>query len=391
MDDPLGVGRSVGRRAIVGSAASTALSAVPPFLSGSLSPFMGPELGLTTGRLGVVIALYFGATAVTAIPASRLSERLGGRRGIVLANVGTGLALLSIGALARSWIHLAVALTLAGAANGVLHPAGNLLLMRKVPVARRGLAFGLKQSAAPIATLLAGAAIPTVATTVGWRWSFLAASSVLPFVAAILPTDHAAPANVQKTSRTTGPRWAVDRVTVAAALAFGAATTVSAFLSESVVSAGGDPSIAAGALMSAGVACVSVRVVVGWYTDRSLRLSVRLVSALFAAGSVGFWVVAMSSGSIPVIVGAAVALGAGWGWPGLLYHIVASANPVSPAAATAVTTMGNAAGAAVGPVVFGLIAARYSFTAAWGCSALALSVAAWLVLGGSLARPRAGG
>lgn len=50
--------------------------------------------------------------------------------------------------------------------------ASNLTLSRYVPAHRLGLSFGIKQAAIPLATLLAGAAVPAVALTLGWRWAY---------------------------------------------------------------------------------------------------------------------------------------------------------------------------------------------------------------------------
>src|SRR5829696_7279082 len=57
---------------------------------------------------------------------------------------------------------------IAGLANAVSHTAANLSLAREVPASRQGLSFGIKQAAIPVATLLAGLAVPTIAVTLGW-------------------------------------------------------------------------------------------------------------------------------------------------------------------------------------------------------------------------------
>ena len=65
-------------------------------------------------------------------------------------------------------MQLAGVIVVAGFANGMVHPAGNLAIVRGVSAARRGAAFGIKQAAAPLATLLAGLAIPVFALTSVW-------------------------------------------------------------------------------------------------------------------------------------------------------------------------------------------------------------------------------
>ena len=71
----------------------------------------------------------------------------------------------------RCWSAL---LALGAAANALGQLASNAALAQHVPARRQGLSFGVKQAAIPVSTLLAGAAVPTVALTAGWRWAFVA-------------------------------------------------------------------------------------------------------------------------------------------------------------------------------------------------------------------------
>lgn len=340
---------------------------------------MRQDLDIDTSRLGVLVALYFLAGAVAAVPGGRLAERVGGRRGLIVTGSVTSISLVLIALAAATWIHLAVMMILAGCANGMVHPAGNLAIMRGVKPNRQGTAFGIKQAAAPLATMFAGLALPILGLTVGWRPAFLAATLLFPVVAVTLPRDL--PFGGERKKKLFPPRPAPPLLVIAAAsaLAFGAATTVGAFLVDSVVSAGGEPTVAGTILTVASVACIGVRLLIGWQTDRMTSPSIRLVAGLMAVGAVGFVLLA----SIPPMIGAfgaVIAMGAGWGWSGLLYHVVANAHPQTPADATAVATTGNALGATIGPLSFGLIADQLDFAAAWAVSATAMFLAAALML-----------
>ena len=57
----------------------------------------------------------------------------------------------------------------AGWGNGVGQPASNDLIARAVSSTRHGLAYGTKQAAIPLATMVAGIAVPVVAIPLGWR------------------------------------------------------------------------------------------------------------------------------------------------------------------------------------------------------------------------------
>jgi MFS family permease len=367
-----------GLRTTIGASLATALSAIPPFLLGSLLPTIRPDLEIDTGLLGVLVSAYFLAGAVAAIPGGRLAERLGGRRSLVLTASVTAVCLILIATVVGNDMQIGVVLVVAGFANGMVHPAGNLALVTGVGRPFQGRAFGVKQAAAPFATLFAGLALPTIGLTLGWRWGFIAAVALLPVVVVILPGD-----GTGHREKNASPPLRIDRslvtIATASALAFGAATTVGAFLVDSVVTAGGDASLAGVTLTVASASCIGVRLFIGWHTDRMTGPSVRLVALLMAIGAAGFGGIAALPAPANVL-GAVIAMAAGWGWSGLLYHAVATSYPEAPASATAVATTGNALGAAVGPLSFGLIAAAVSFDAAWSVSGLAILIAAGLML-----------
>jgi predicted MFS family arabinose efflux permease len=365
-----------GHRTALGSSLATVLSALPPFLLGSLMPAMRADVDINTGRLGLLVAMYFLAGAIAAVPGGRLAERLGPRRGLYLTGSVTTVSLLVIAVAVETWVHLGVVIVVAGFANGMVHPAGNLAIVRGVSAARRGAAFGIKQAAAPLATLFAGLAIPVFALTLGWRAAFLAACLLFPLVVVTLPRNLRSGGSLTRRVPMRADRVLV-LIAIASALAFGAATTVGAFLVDSVVSSGGRQAVAGASLTAASAAGIGVRLFIGWQTDRMRKPSILLVAGLMAVGATGFVVLAISPAGIWPL-GAIVSMGAGWGWPGLLYHAVAHAHPESPAAATAVATTGNALGAALGPLVFGLAASQFSFAAAWSGSGVAM------LAGGSL-------
>ncbi|MFD0820716.1 MFS transporter, partial [Micromonospora zhanjiangensis] len=165
-------GRSVPTRPVrtsVGAIATTIACVLPVFLVGGLAVQMGRELGFSPAGLGLAVAVYFGVSALASVPSGALVERLGparvARAGILLA-AGS---LLAIAVLARSYPVLVILLAVGAGADALGQLASNLALARQVPAGRQGLSFGVKQAAIPVSTLLAGAAVPAFALTVGWR------------------------------------------------------------------------------------------------------------------------------------------------------------------------------------------------------------------------------
>ena len=117
---------------------------------------MRDDLDIDARALGTGVATFFAFSALVVVPVGRLAERLGPRRtvrsGLLLATI----ALVGIAAVASAWWMVLALLALAGVANALTQLGVNLLLTRAVSSGRHGIAFGLKQSAIPLSSLLAG-------------------------------------------------------------------------------------------------------------------------------------------------------------------------------------------------------------------------------------------
>lgn len=361
---------------------ATLIVILPGFLVGGVATFLRTDLGMTPARLGIAVAVFFGGSALAAVPGGRFSERRGPERGLALAALGAAVALLTIGALANAYHTLLVALAVAGLANGVVHPAANLLLVRHVPRQYQGLAFGTKQAAILLATMLSGLAVPAVALTIGWRWAFvlagLAAITICLYAVTREPTGRR---TVDGRSIRSGdvPLAPMAGLAVAAALGAGTAVTMGSFLVDYATDAGIEPTHA-GLLLAAGsLAGVVVRLTSGWLADRSLRRPLPVVAAMMAVGALGLLIMRLAHPAA-LVIGTIIGFGVGWGWHGLLNFAVVKANPNAPGAATAITEGGAFIGAVIVPIAFGFVATGLSYRAAWLLGAAAMALAACLVV-----------
>jgi MFS family permease len=291
---------------------------------------------------------------------------------------------------AGSWGTLVACLVLGGFGNSLAHPAANLSLAREVPSHRQGLSFGIKQSAIPAATLLAGAAVPALAVTVGWRWAYVGAAALAIGVAAAVPRDGSPAAPAKRVGSGRGGRGGsggrggrgkgdvrtAPMVVLAAGIGLGsaAATPLGGFVVEAAVAAGMRVE-SAGILLAGGSAAgIGVRVLSGHLADGMRSGRLRLVAAMLGTGTLGFGLLAFGSPSA-IVAGTVIAFVAGWGWPGIFNFAVVKTNPEAPAAATGITQTGASTGAAAGPLAFGVMVSLFSYGAAWATSAL-LAVAA---------------
>lgn len=359
-------------------------AALPPFLTGAVAVEMGAELHLSPTRLGVLVGAYFVGAALSSGPGGHLVERIGGKKGMRLSAALALTSLLGIGLVAGTTLVAGVFMLFGGASNGVAQTATNLYLARTIPPGRHGLVFGIKQSAIPVATSLAGLSVPLVALTVGWRYTFLAggllALTMLVMPLADPPGVAGSPAGDPSLRPAEGATTGM-LVLLAGAVMLGVwgGQSLGAFLVSSSVSAGMAQS-AAGMLLTVGsVAGVASRIGMGWLVDRTAVPGLRLIAVMMGVGVVGFG--AIGSG-MPVLlwVGPVLAFAGGWGWSGLLTYAVVRLRPDAPAKATGITQTGLFAAATVGPPLFGAIAEAGSYSVAWFTTSVTAAVAALLVL-----------
>ncbi|SCL17228.1 Predicted arabinose efflux permease, MFS family [Micromonospora rhizosphaerae] len=378
--DPSPPARAV--RASAGAIATTIACVLPVFLVGGLAVQMSDDLHFSPAGLGLAVSIYFGISALASVPSGALVERYGPA---VLARAGILLSagsLLAVAALARSYPILVGLLGLSAAANALGQLASNAALARHVPAHRQGLSFGVKQAAIPVSTLLAGAAVPTIALTAGWRWAFVAAAVAALAALPAVPRQEAGRA--RRAARTRAGRATVALVVVgmAATLAAAAANALGTFVVDSSVGRGLPPGLAGLTLTLGSAVCVAARVGAGWLADRRETGHVAVIAGMLVVGAAGLGLLALA-GPVPLVVGVVLGFGLGWAWPGLVNFAVVRLHPQAPAAATSITQTGVYAGGCLGPLGLGAAAAHLGYPTMWAVAAVAMLLAAALMLTGS--------
>jgi len=368
-------------RAAVGAVATTTASVIPVFLIGGLAVQISGELRFSPAGLGVVVAVYFGAGAVCSLPAGWLVERYGdrltSRAGVLLSSV----SMLAVALLANSYLSLVIIMMIGAAANSLGQLSSNLSLARLVPRHRQGLSFGVKQSAIPIATLLAGAAVPTIALTVGWRWAFVVVAVLALLVLPLAPNGPRPTPRPRGDADPGTERATVALVVVAfgAMLAAGSASALGIFLVDSAVAQQIGAATAGTVLTVGSVVGAAARIGGGWLADRRGGTNhLLVVAATLTVGAGGLALLALP-GIWPLVIGTVVGFGLGWSWPGVLNFAVVQLNPRAPAAATSITQSGVYVGGCLGPLLFGVLAA-HSYPLAWLVAAAAMVAAAVTML-----------
>jgi MFS family permease len=352
--------------------AAVTVGTLPVFLVGGLAVQITAELGLSVTLLGLAGSMFFASSALVARPLAAVTERVGPTAAMRLAAAGSALCLIALG-FTPSTPWLLVVLCLAGIPTSLSQPAANELLMSLVPEHRRGLGFAVKQSAIPVSTLLAGLAVPTLALTVGWRWVFLLAGALGLLTVFVVPRMH-----WHRTTRAeAGEGGSAGLLLVALAAVTGlgsaAANAMGTFVTVTAVHIGYQEATA-GLVLSLGSAVgLAVRLAAGAVADHRRPDLLRMVTIMLALGGVGYLLLAVGHPAA-FLIGLVLGFGAGWAWPGVFNYAVALRFPDRVATATSVTQTGVYAGAAAGPLLFGLVVGHFGVSAAWLTCAMLVAV-----------------
>ena len=352
------------RRVIVATTSASTVGTIPVFLLGAMGPFVRADLDFSETQLGIAISMFWLFMAASGIAGGRAGQRLGATRATRIGVVGSILAILAM-AVAPNWPTLLVLMAVAGLANALSQPAVDLALFEAVPSERLSLAFGIKQTALPGAALVAGLGIPVLASTIGWRQAFVVCTLVgLP---ALLRMPRLSPGHRRNPEARAASQQRLVGVYAFAAvftLAMIAVSATGAFFVESAI-AGGSTADSAGLYLAVGSACgIAGRFIFAWQLGRIGRPLVT-TAFIMIVGGVGVTLFAIVPPGWPLLLVTVIAIGAGWGWNGLLTLAVVSTYAEAPARASGYIVLGAGAGGVIGPIMFGVVVQGVGFASAW--------------------------
>jgi len=363
-----------------------AACALPLFFTSALALEIQRDLRLADEQIGLAIAAFWVFATLGSLPGGWLVDRIGAARGVHLAGACVGAGSLAIAVLADSFGAFAALLALTGLGNAIITPGISTVVSRSLAAGRRGTTFGLQQSGPPLASVVAGIALPTAGAALGWRWVF--ALGAVAAVAATGVVRDAGAASPERPAATPAPqRRGPSRLLVlGGTLASGAANGLLAYLVVFSVAAGLSTAAAGLLLALASLTCVATRIGLGVLADRRPAPRLPQMAGLALAGVTGFALLVVEA-PWATVVGCTLALGIGWGWAGLYMLTAVEQGRTAPGRAVGAAATGTFAGAMVGPPLVGLLSAGASFALAWlVCAALSL-VAAWAFLGARGLRP----
>jgi MFS family permease len=375
--------------------AATALSNMPIWVFTGLAPSIGEDLRFGALGLGATAAMFFAAAGLFAVPAGHAVERIGWRRSMLVVSILLIVSFTGM-SLAPNLETLVGFLVVGAVGFAFTQPSAGLTLAQTVQLNRRGTAFGLKQAALPLTTLLVGITTPLFLGVNGWRWAFVSCTLIgLIFLCTVAVEHRRSPSNdraamlfrLRRSEEPAVPRHRAQpplmMLAAGAGLACVATASIGGFLVVYAVSAGLTQTQAGQLLAIGSVVCLVSRLVTGWVADRRGRGHLRVVAIMMLAGSLGFALLAVAYGRPWVLVLASgLAFGLGWAWNGLFAFAVVHNHPEFPAAATGVVQSVMGMGSAAGPALFGVTVSVASYTGAWAGAAVSLALGAVFMLQG---------
>lgn len=367
-------------RVVVAAVAVNLLCVLAPFLTGVMGVQIGRDFGIPAASVGIVISAFALGSIVASVPLGHRVGRWGIRNCLRGASLIAAAGILVAALSPAPWV-LAMAMFLAGLANALGQPAANALIAAQLPPRRHGIAYAIKQSGVPLATFLAGLAVPLIALTIGWRWAFVMALGLAVAALLLAPVDRSIVPGRVETAVDPQSRRALWVYAAGLALAIMAATSIGAVGAASGVAAGLSEKSAGYLVAVGGLSALAVRLVVGLWADRRGFDELTGAAGLLGIGVIGW--LAMSSG-VPVAfaIGLIVANSFGWGWPGLGNLALARRFPNATAAASGVSQMGISAGLLMGPALMGVLATSQGWVVTWvtaaTCGLLGALVILWV-------------
>lgn len=161
---------ALGTTLVVQALVSMAVLTVPV-----LAPAAAADVQVSTGYVGLFIALVYGGGMSSSVASGDLIRKLGAIRvsQICLVLCAAGLAVTAVGS-ASLFVFGALLL---GAGYGPVTPASTHILARSTPPHMMSFFFSLKQTGVPIGGAMAGALVPPLVLLGGWRGSAVAVAA----------------------------------------------------------------------------------------------------------------------------------------------------------------------------------------------------------------------
>jgi len=376
-------------KALIGvSAGSVGVGASLGFFPGFLATVLSEDLGVSKGKVGLIVGIYFGATGIGSILAGKITELYGPRKVIfvdMLAVAACSFLIAIIGTY-EMWV---ISSLVAGAAYGLTNTGTNAAIGKAISETQRTLAMSIKTAGVPFMATVASAIGPWSAGK--WQWeNILVVNGICALVVGIAALvivpddDFELDDSLMAKSLPLKFYWfgIASFLLIAGSQPF--YSWIVSYLEDSLDVTSG----LAGAITSIACFCGVIGMILnGLYADRvGAEKRIQLIMALLflSAIAIGFIILGLVLGVWIVLVGAIIGVTAQLAAIGTMHACVVDKAPFSVSRATGVTMTGYYLGALASPALFGFVVDwTGSFAYPWAGTAVLLlaAVFAWFKAG----------
>jgi len=177
---PAADGRRGAAAAVAVSGGALMMGAYATLSVAPIGPLVRDDLDMSLAVFGLITTAIFGGAAVASGPSGHLTDRFGAVRLLALAMVAVALFELIAAVSPVVWLFF-LAMFAVGLAYGCITPPTNVIVRGAADGSNQGLLMSAKQIGVTLGGLIAGLTLPALAHALGWRGSLLA-----PVIGALL-------------------------------------------------------------------------------------------------------------------------------------------------------------------------------------------------------------
>jgi MFS family permease len=360
----------------------------PLYFFGALSVQITQDLEYRPSLHGFGSTSFYLIAVIFAVAIGRKADFADPVMTLKLSMVITFLSSIGI-AFAQTLGTICLFLAIGGLANALATPGIAKFVQNRFEAKRHGLAYGFKQSATGLSTLIGAAAIPFVTSNGEWRIVFALGSLfslAVFFILSRIPSDKKNDTNFRVLLTTNSipqhikVKYSIEVRCIAVSFALGAAVGVGLItylpLSNSEVGLNAEQS--SFIIVSASLGSLLTRFIVLFYMDKTEIDSIKICIIMMAIGSIGLFGMSMMEESL-IAVASFLSYAFGWGWIGLITYKMLRISDGNLGANVGLMQSAAAIGSISGPIALAAAYEASGFRLMWQISSVAL-IASFLFL-----------
>jgi len=350
----------------------------PLYFYGALSVQITEGLAYKASLHGLGATSFYLVAAVFAISLGKKTDQLDPVLTLRLALIMTFVSNLGI-TFSNSLAMVCLSLAIGGFGNALATPGIAQLVRERIELSKQGLAYGFKQSATGLPTLIGGLAIPFVATDGQWRYVFAFGAIFSLGILLRLNKGSSSESNFQKSENSNQQfeklksAYTTEVKLIAISFAIGAAVGAGliTFLPLSIAEVGLSATETSRALVLASVCSLIARFIVLLYMDRTSIDAIKICIVMMVIGAIGLFGLSTMETNL-ITIASVVSYAFGWGWIGLITYKMLRISDRNLGANIGLVQFAAAIGSITGPLALGVVYEISGFALMWQVSAFGL-------------------